>query len=181
MKIYVKKVKQQLPISLEHAWSFFSNAGNLSDITPSWMKFEVTGELPDKMYQGMVATYRIQPLKGITLRWVTEITHMVEGKYFIDEQRFGPYRFWHHQHHFKEIESGVEMQISFTTLFPLPPLAVSHIKLMWKKNCMKFFSTDDKNLKNYLKGERGAHKREGWRYLTRVKNGKSSNPKDMEQ
>ncbi|UOQ92176.1 SRPBCC family protein [Halobacillus shinanisalinarum] len=109
MKIYVMKTRQQLPITVDRAWTFFSNAGNLSDITPPWMKFEVTGELPEQMYPGMIATYRLQPLLGVSLNWVTEITHMVEGKYFVDEQRFGPYRFWHHQHHFKQLEHGMEM------------------------------------------------------------------------
>ncbi|SIS58902.1 SRPBCC family protein [Salimicrobium flavidum] len=109
MRIYKIERTQQLPISISEAWAFFSSAENLSRITPPWMKFEVTGELPEHMYPGMVATYRLQPVFGITLKWVTEITHMEENKYFIDEQRHGPYRFWHHQHHFKEIENGVEM------------------------------------------------------------------------
>lgn len=109
MKIYKIERTQQLPITISEAWEFFSSAENLSRITPPWMKFEVTGELPERMYPGMVATYRLQPVLGITLSWVTEITHMEENKYFIDEQRHGPYRFWHHQHHFKELENGVEM------------------------------------------------------------------------
>ncbi|SDY08873.1 MULTISPECIES: SRPBCC family protein [Salimicrobium] len=109
MKIYKIERTQQLPISLSEAWSFFSSAGNLSRITPPWMKFEVTGELPEHMYPGMIATYHLQPVLGITLSWMTEITHVEENKMFVDEQRHGPFQFWHHQHHFKKVENGVEM------------------------------------------------------------------------
>ncbi|UOR13846.1 SRPBCC family protein [Halobacillus amylolyticus] len=56
---------QQLSITASEAWSFFSNAGNLSSITPPWMKFEVTGHLPEHMYPGMLATYRLKPLLGV--------------------------------------------------------------------------------------------------------------------
>ena len=61
------------------------------------------------MYAGQLIEYRVSPVLGIPMYWMTEITHVVEGKYFIDEQRFGPYALWHHQHHFREVEGGVEM------------------------------------------------------------------------
>ncbi|MBK6904264.1 MAG: SRPBCC family protein [Saprospirales bacterium] len=103
------KRTQRLPIDLQTAWDFFSSPRNLSVITPPEMGFELRSELPEKMYPGLFITYTVRPLLGIPLTWVTEITHIREGEYFVDEQRVGPYRIWHHQHFFKEIPSGVEM------------------------------------------------------------------------
>jgi len=75
------------------------------------MKFVVTSDYDEnaKMYPGMIITYKITPLLGIKMNWMTEITHVKENEYFVDEQRFGPYALWHHQHHFKEIKGGVLM------------------------------------------------------------------------
>jgi ligand-binding SRPBCC domain-containing protein len=100
---------QFLPVSLEEAWSFFSNPGNLNAITPDGMVFKITSELPEVMYEGMLITYKISPVLNIPLDWVTEITKIKEGAYFIDEQRKGPYRIWHHEHHFTAKDGGVEM------------------------------------------------------------------------
>lgn len=110
MKIYTQIFKQNVPISIEKAWDFFSSPKNLAKITPEHMGFIITSNYNDeKMYPGMLITYKVSPLLGIQLNWCTEITHVVDHKYFVDEQRFGPYAMWHHQHHFKEIEGGVEM------------------------------------------------------------------------
>ncbi len=101
---------QQLPVSLEKAWDFFSAPDNLSKITPDYMGFIVTsGQRDEKMYEGMIISYIVKPLFKIPITWVTEITHVREPYYFVDEQRFGPYSFWHHEHHFREIDGGVEM------------------------------------------------------------------------
>ncbi len=101
---------QVLPISLEKAWDFFSDPGNLATITPEGMGFHIlSADRPPRMYAGQLIEYRVSPLLGIPMYWMTEITHVVEGKYFVDEQRFGPYALWHHQHHFREVEGGVEM------------------------------------------------------------------------
>jgi len=109
MKLYSLKTVQSLPLTLAEAWAFFSDPANLQEITPPSMRFEVTSELPPRMHPGLIVTYRVRPLLGVPVRWVTEITHVVEPFLFVDEQRFGPYRFWHHQHHFREVEGGVEM------------------------------------------------------------------------
>ncbi len=103
--------KQQLAITREEAWEFFSSPANLKKITPPAMKFEIrSGFQPgEKIYAGMVIKYRVCPFPGISVDWVTEITHMKEGAYFVDEQRSGPYSFWHHQHIFKETANGIEM------------------------------------------------------------------------
>jgi ligand-binding SRPBCC domain-containing protein len=111
VKTYALKFKQNIPISLDEAWDFFSSPLNLEKITPADMRFVVTSDYTadTKMYAGMIITYKISPLAGIKLNWMTEITHVQDKQYFVDEQRFGPYALWHHQHHFKEIAGGVAM------------------------------------------------------------------------
>ncbi|HEX7358123.1 MAG TPA: SRPBCC family protein [Ignavibacteriaceae bacterium] len=106
MKLYQLKTSQKLPISIQTAWEFFSNPTNLSKITPPWLNFEVRTKLPEKMYCGMIITYFVRPLLNIPQTWVTEITHVNQPNYFVDEQRFGPYKFWHHQHSFTKTEDG---------------------------------------------------------------------------
>jgi ligand-binding SRPBCC domain-containing protein len=111
VKTYALKFKQNVPISLDKAWDFFSSPLNLAKITPPDMRFVVTSDYAAqrKMYAGMIITYKISPLLSIKMNWMTEITHVADKQYFVDEQRFGPYALWHHQHHFKEIPGGVEM------------------------------------------------------------------------
>ncbi|MBX2874672.1 MAG: SRPBCC family protein [Saprospiraceae bacterium] len=111
MKVKRKSWKQFIPRPVEEVWDFFSRPENLNAITPPDMSFEILSEIDGiEMYQGMMIQYKISPFLGIKMDWVTEITHAVEGQYFIDEQRFGPYALWHHQHHFKPVEGGVEME-----------------------------------------------------------------------
>lgn len=107
--MYTLKTIQKLPITVDEAWDFFSSPANLKDITPSHMGFHILSDLPSKMYPGMIIAYIVKPLFGIPVKWVTEITHIIEKKYFVDYQLMGPYKIWHHQHHFREIEGGVEM------------------------------------------------------------------------
>lgn len=110
MKIYRINTKQQLPISLADAWSYFSDTGKLSELTPSWMHFTKTSPSPSKgMYPGMIVTYRLRPIWSVWFNWMAEITHVKEQELFVDEQRSGPFRFWHHEHHFKEVDNGVEI------------------------------------------------------------------------
>lgn len=109
-KVYSLKTVQQLPISLERAWDFFSSPKNLQQLTPDNMGFNIISKYHgEKMYPGQIIEYMVKPLLGIPLYWMTEITQVQDKKYFVDEQRFGPYSLWHHQHHFKEIVGGVEM------------------------------------------------------------------------
>ena len=109
-KTYSLKTVQQIPISMDKAWNFFSDPRNLKDITPANIGFNIISKYHgDKMYAGQIIEYTVSPVLGIPLYWMTEITHVKDKQYFIDEQRFGPYSLWHHQHHFKEIPSGVEM------------------------------------------------------------------------
>lgn len=110
MKLHLLEERQNLPVTIGEAWTFFSDPANLARITPPSLGFEVTSPPAERMYAGMIVTYRIRPFFGVRVSWVTEITHVDEPHLFVDEQRFGPYRFWHHQHLFREIEGGVEMR-----------------------------------------------------------------------
>ena len=109
-KVYSIKTVQKIPISIETAWDFFSKPDNLKHITPTNLGFNIISKHHgERMYAGQIIEYTVMPILGIPLYWMTEITQVAHQQYFIDEQRFGPYSMWHHQHHFKAIEGGVEM------------------------------------------------------------------------
>jgi len=110
MKIYQLHVKQQVPITIKEAWEFLSAPQNLKVITPDYMGFTIVSETKKAMYPGQIIQYIVTPVMGIKTKWVTEITHVKENEYFVDEQRFGPYSLWHHKHFIKEIEGGIEME-----------------------------------------------------------------------
>jgi ligand-binding SRPBCC domain-containing protein len=110
MATFSLKTVQRLPVSLETAWEFFSNPANLKEITPGNLGFKVlSNHHGEKMYPGQIIEYKVKPVLGIPIYWMTEITHVQDKAFFVDEQRFGPYALWHHQHHFKAIDGGVEM------------------------------------------------------------------------
>lgn len=113
---------QILPISLAKAWDFFGRPENLATITPPWLCFRVTSPPQDSMYAGMIISYTVSPLLGLPLAWVTEITHCDPPHYFVDEQRLGPYRLWHHQHHYRAVPQGVEMRDIVHYSLPFGPL-----------------------------------------------------------
>ncbi|MEO8515247.1 MAG: SRPBCC family protein [Flavobacterium sp.] len=110
MKIYTLHQTQKLPISLEKAWDFFSDPKNLNAITPDSMHFQTLSGDDRKMFEGQIIHYKISPFPLVSLQWVTEIAHLKYQDYFVDEQRFGPYSFWHHKHFFTETEEGVFME-----------------------------------------------------------------------
>ena len=110
MTIHRFEATQLVQVSLDEAWTFFSNPRNLAAITPPDMAFEVTSPVPEHVYPGLIVTYRVRPLLGIPVDWVTEITHVVERERFIDEQRMGPYRLWHHEHTFRAVGDITEMR-----------------------------------------------------------------------
>ena len=107
--VYRLNTVQKLPITVEKAWDFLSDPGNLKNITPDYMGFKILTGAGDKMYAGQIIKYTVTPVLGIPLGWVTEITHVKDNEYFVDEQRFGPYSLWHHKHFIKAIPGGVEM------------------------------------------------------------------------
>lgn len=99
-----------IPVPIEKAWEFFSSPANLSVITPPEMGFFITTPPAKEMYEGMIITYKVTPVARIRMNWVTEITRIKPMDFFVDEQRLGPYKIWHHEHHFRKVEGGVEMR-----------------------------------------------------------------------
>lgn len=117
--IYTLTSEQILPLTLEKAWEFFTVPTNLDKITPAEMKFKITNNPPPKTYRGQIITYKIGILPGINSNWITEITHLEDRKFFVDEQRFGPYAMWHHEHHFEQISEG-KVKMTDIVNFKLP-------------------------------------------------------------
>lgn len=107
--MYQLKRTQFVRTDIKTCWDFFSRPENLKKITPSYMGFDIKMELPERMYEGLMIEYTVRPLFGIPMSWITEIKTVKENEFFVDEQRKGPYKIWHHEHHFKEVEGGVEM------------------------------------------------------------------------
>ena len=133
--------QQTLPIDLATAWEFLSRPENLQKITPPQMRFAVTTpDLPSAMYPGMIITYRVSPLPGIRLTWVSEITHIQEKLYFVDEQRSGPFALWHHEHILKPIAEGVMMTDIVSYKLPLGPLGEIAHKLIIRRQLESIFN-----------------------------------------
>ncbi|MEO5719984.1 MAG: SRPBCC family protein [Chthoniobacterales bacterium] len=103
MAIYTFTRAQKVPRPIEECWAFFSNPANLAQITPPALGFTVKSELPAQIHRGLMIRYTVSPLGGIPLTWLTEITQMRAPEYFVDEQRVGPYRVWHHEHFFRAL------------------------------------------------------------------------------
>ncbi len=141
MNFYSIKSIQHLPITLDEAWIFFSSPNNLAKITPPDMGFVITSDKKDgeKMYPGQLITYIIKPLLGIPMKWMTEITHVKEGDYFIDEQRFGPYKLWHHKHSFIKTGTGVEMHDEVNYVLPFGFLGTIAHRLFIRKRIEYIF------------------------------------------
>jgi ligand-binding SRPBCC domain-containing protein len=114
---------QHLNISITEAWDFFSTPVNLAEITPPWLDFRIVSEVPDKMHAGLILQYNVHPFLNVPISWVTEITHCNAPYFFVDEQRSGPYRLWHHQHHFKETADGVLMTDIVHYILPFEPFS----------------------------------------------------------
>ncbi len=119
MKIYKLETTQTINSSLDECWQFFSSPKNLKVITPDHMGFEIIDGAENNMYAGQIIQYYVKPVLGIPLKWVTEITQVKSKEFFIDEQRFGPYKLWHHKHFFKEVDGGVEMRDVIHYALPL--------------------------------------------------------------
>ncbi len=146
MKIYRYHKKQNLPITKVQAWTFLSDPKNLKTITPDYMGFNILSGADRPMYAGQIIQYIVTPVLGIKTKWVTEITHVKEGEYFVDEQRFGPYALWHHKHFIKEIEGGVEMEDIIDYKVPLGILGQLVHPIIVKPKLEEIFSHRTKKL-----------------------------------
>lgn len=118
MKLHQFTRIQKLPIPIDTAWDFFSDPGNLTLITPGYLRFEILTELPSRIYEGEIIEYLVRPLLGIPVAWITEISHMKRPSLFVDRQIRGPYKIWHHEHHFREIDRGIEMKDIVSYVMP---------------------------------------------------------------
>ena len=132
--MYQLKRTQLVKTDIATCWDFFSSPANLSKITPSYMGFDVLTEVPDRMYEGLMIEYRVRPLLGIPMKWITEITHVKDYQFFVDEQRMGPYKIWHHEHHFTETNDGIEMTDIVSYELPMGILGkIAHPLVVEKK------------------------------------------------
>jgi len=132
--------EQKIPATINEVWEFISSPQNLKRITPPHMGFDITSKnLSEKMYEGMIITYKVSPLPGFRTNWMTEITHVKEKQYFVDEQRLGPYKLWHHEHFIEPIENGVLMKDLVTYVPPLGVLGTIANKVLIKKQIKKIF------------------------------------------
>jgi len=132
--MYQLKRTQFVKTDLETCWNFFSSPANLSKITPKYMGFDVLTEVPEQMYEGLMISYTVRPILGLPMNWVTEITHVKDKQFFVDEQRKGPYTIWHHEHHFKAVEGGVEMTDIVSYVVPFGILGkMAHPIIVQKK------------------------------------------------
>ncbi len=152
MKIYRLHYSIKLPISLRVGWDFFSDPWNLAKITPPSMAFRIVNKVPRRVYAGMIIIYKVKPLLGIPVKWVTEITHMDEPGFFVDEQRFGPYRFWHHQHILTEVQGGIEAEDIVHYALPVPLLGGLINSFAVKRQLRKIFEFREKALKDIFGG-----------------------------
>lgn len=146
MKIYRLHKKQNLPITVDQAWDFLSSPTNLKTITPDYMSFDILSGDEKSMYPGQIIQYIVTPIMGIKTKWVTEITHVMDKKYFVDEQRFGPYALWHHKHFINEIDGGVEMEDIIDYKVPLGFLGQLAHPIIVKPKLEEIFNYRQKKL-----------------------------------
>ena len=135
-----------MPISKKEAWDFLSNPKNLAVITPPHMGFHILSGADRPMFQGQIIQYIVKPFPLVSTKWVTEITHVQKGSYFVDEQRFGPYSLWHHKHFIKEVPDGVEMEDIIDYKLPFGFLGQIMHPFLVKKQLQKIFRFREKKL-----------------------------------
>ncbi len=134
MTLHTLEQEQTLPITMAEAWDFFSSPANLDEITPDDLGFKITSPLAGKMFDGQIITYRVRIAPLVHVKWVTEIKCVEEGRAFVDEQRFGPYKFWHHRHEFEEVPGGVLMRDKVHYALPFGPIGtIAHALFVRRK------------------------------------------------
>ena len=146
MKIYTLHKTQKLPISVDEAWEFLSDPKNLKIITPAKMSFDIISDADRPIYAGQILQYKVTPMMGIRTKWVSEIKSIVPKKYFVDEQLYGPYSFWHHKHFIREIKGGVEMEDIIEYKIPLGILGQLIHPLLVKPRLEEIFNYRQKKL-----------------------------------
>ena len=156
MPVYQFYKEQRIHTTVDEIWDFVSSPRNLKEITPDYMRFEITtAHMSDIMYPGMIISYKVSPVLGIKLPWVTEITHVSNKDFFVDEQRKGPYKMWHHEHRIIQTDDGLIMTDLITYEPPFGVLGALANKLFIKKQLNDIFDyrkkiIDDKFNKNVV-------------------------------
>jgi ligand-binding SRPBCC domain-containing protein len=111
MKTYCLTQEITIAAPVSEVWSFFSDPYNLGKISPGYMDFRIVQCPPTKeLYDGMQIEYRVKPVLGIPLKWVTRINSVTTGTCFTDIQATGPYTLWEHKHTFEATEGGTRMR-----------------------------------------------------------------------
>lgn len=146
MKLYQLRSTQVLPISKQEAWDFLSSPKNLKVITPDHMGFHILSGADRPMFPGQIIQYIVKPFPFFNTKWVTEITHVASGEYFVDEQRFGPYALWHHKHFIKEVEGGVLMEDIIDYKLPFGILGQLAYPIVVKKQLREIFKYREQKL-----------------------------------
>lgn len=146
MQLYQLNASQALPIDIATAWDFLSNPANLKVITPEHMGFHILSGAERSMYEGQIIQYKVSPFPGFTTKWVSEISSVKEGEYFVDKQLFGPYSLWHHKHFIKEIDGGVLMEDCIDYKIPFGILGRLAHPLIVKKQLKQIFSHREQKL-----------------------------------
>lgn len=155
MSLHTINSEQRLPLGIQAAWAFLSDPHNLAKITPSHMGFEITSPTGQQTYAGQIITYNVRPLLGLTLTWVSEITQCRAPNFFVDEQRFGPYRFWHHQHSLEAVNQQTTLMrdmIHYALPFDLPGSPID--RLVVKPKLKAIFAYREQALKKLFPAKR---------------------------
>lgn len=118
------------------------------------MGFYITSPHQTNMYAGQIISYKIGILPLIKSNWITEITQVKNQSFFIDEQRFGPYKMWHHEHHFFEVENGVEMRDKISFKIPFGFMGHMAYALFIKKQLHKIFTFRKETLNLYFQNNK---------------------------
>jgi len=140
MKIFTLNREQELPISIEEAWAFFSTPNNLDRITPPELGFVIKSQLNERgIFPGMKIQYTVRPLLGIPLNWTTEISEVDAPSLFTDKQLKGPYALWEHTHYFTTVAGGVKMRDEVKYGLPLGWLGLVAHKLVVRKKLADIF------------------------------------------
>ncbi|MEY4522124.1 MAG: hypothetical protein RIT10_1309 [Bacteroidota bacterium] len=149
--MYQFKRTQLVKTDLQTCWDFFSSPKNLKKITPEYMGFDVLLDIPEKMYPGLMIEYTVKPVFSIPMKWITEITHVEPLKFFVDEQRKGPYKIWHHEHHFEVVDGGVMMTDIVSYELPMGFLGRMVHPFVVEKKLKEIFDYRFKVVEEYFK------------------------------
>lgn len=128
--------EQVIPAPAEDVWAYFCDPKNLNEITPPDMNFEIVQGGDAAMYKGQIIEYRVEFIRGVRSLWLTEIAHVRDGEYFVDEQRIGPYRFWYHEHIFEKVPNGTKMTDCVTYAIPFAVLGDA-VNAVWISKRLK--------------------------------------------